>query len=202
MSKVINLNAMKDAAMKTVEIPEAELSLLRFSVAELAKMHLELISLYEKESHLKKHHKAYLHVRDHADQVCIDDKKKVQELLGQLMAEAGAGDSPEATDRGFDPDWCAGCENYEECSAEASEGLDFFDLPDGMVIMDTETLGEMQDDMLSLTETVDHLVAVYKDLIGGRAVSAMHVFQMLKAASEESREVFRKWDSANMAELA
>lgn len=202
MSKIINMNAVREAKMKTVEIPEAELAMLRFSVSELAKMHLNLIGLYEKESHLKKHHKAYLHIRDHADQVCIDDKKKVQELLGQLIAETGSGDPADEGDHGFDPDWCAGCENYEECSREAYTEMDFFDLPDGMVIMDTETLGAMQDDMLSLTETVDHLVAVYKDLIGGKAISAMHVAQMLKAASEESREVFQRWDSAVMAELA
>ena len=200
MSKIINMNAVREAKMKNVEIPEAELEMLRFSVSELAKMHLNLISLYEKESHLKKHHKAYLHVRDHADQVCIDDKKKVQQLLGQLIAGGDFG--TEEGDRGFDPDWCAGCENYEECSHGSEEEMDFFDLPDGMVIMDTETLGAMQDDMLSLTETVDHLVAVYKDLIGGKAISAMHVVQMLKAASEESREVFQRWDSADMAELA
>lgn len=204
MSKVINMNAVREAKVKTVEIPEAELSLLRFSVATLAEMHLNLISLYEKESHLKKHHKAYLHVRDHADQVCADDKKKVYHLLEQLIAdvqEAGAED----TERGFDPDWCAGCENYESCSREeaSSDGEpDVFDLPEGMVVMDTGTLGIMQDDMLALTETIDHLVWVYRDMIAGRGIDAKTMFAMLKAASEQSQEVFKRWDEAEMAELA
>ena len=170
MSKVINMNAVKEAKVKTVEIPEAELSMLRFSVATLAEMHLNLIGLYEKESHLKKHHKAYLHVRDHADQVCADDKKKVHQLLEQLIVDGP--DAKEDTERGFDPDWCAGCDNYEECSreAESDEELDVFSLPEGMVVMDTGTLGVMQDDMLALTETVDHLVSVYRGMIAGKGV--------------------------------
>lgn len=201
MSKVINMNALKEAKMKTVEIPEAELSLLRFSVAALAEMHLNLIGLYEKESHLKKHHKAYLHVRDHADQVCAEDKEKVEALLRQLLDDAS--EEGDEADRGFDPDWCAGCENYEECSKEAdTEEMDVFDLPEGMVIMDTGTLGVMQDDMLALTETVDHLVAVYRDMIAGQGVDAKTMFSMLKAASAQSQEVFKRWDEAEMAELA
>ena len=36
MNNVINMKALKEAKVKTVEIPEAELSLLRFSVATLA----------------------------------------------------------------------------------------------------------------------------------------------------------------------
>ena len=204
MSKVINMNAVREAKVKTVEIPEAELSLLRFSVATLAEMHLNLISLYEKESHLKKHHKAYLHVRDHADQVCADDKKKVQDLLEQLIAEVPETDD-EDTERGFDPDWCAGCENYEVCSREetaSDKEMDVFDLPEGMVVMDTGTLGVMQDDMLALTETIDHLVSVYRDMIAGKGVDAKTMFTILKAASEQSQEVFKRWDEAEMAELA
>ena len=44
-------------------------------------MHKRLISYYEKESELKKHHKAYLHVRDEADRVCNRDKEVLQNLL-------------------------------------------------------------------------------------------------------------------------
>ena len=87
MSKVINMNALKEARVRTVEIPEVELSALRVTVAALAKMHLELIRLYEEESHLKKHHKAYLHIRDHADQVCKEDKEKVNAMLQQFIAD-------------------------------------------------------------------------------------------------------------------
>ena len=204
MSKVINMNAVKEAKVKTVEIPEAELSLLRFSVAALAEMHLNLIGLYEKESHLKKHHKAYLHVRDHADQVCAEDKEKVNQLLEQLIVD-GSADRTKDAERGFDPDWCAGCENYEACSQEEASSdreMDVFDLPEGMVIMDTGTLGVMQDDMLALTETVDHLVSVFRDMIAGKGVDAKTMLLMLKAASEQSQEVFKRWDEAEMAELA
>ena len=205
MNNVINMKALKEAKVKTVEIPEAELSLLRFSVATLAEMHLNLISLYEKESHLKKHHKAYLHVRDHADQVCAEDKKKVITMLEELITDDT--DSVEDdSERGFDPDWCAGCENYEECSADTSKGrqdpVDVFSLPEGMVVMSTDTLGVMQDDMLALTETVDHLVSCYRSMISGKGIDVREMYSMLEGASKQSQEVFKRWDDAEMMELA
>ena len=54
----------------TVEVPEKALNRLLEITDDLVRMHLELIRLYEQESYLKKHHKPYLHVRDHAEAVC------------------------------------------------------------------------------------------------------------------------------------
>ena len=53
--------------MKTIEIPEAELNLMRTVINNLIFMHLDLIGFYETESDLKRHHRAYLHVRDEAE---------------------------------------------------------------------------------------------------------------------------------------
>ena len=60
-----------------VSIPSDELAQLIYDMNHLALMHKNLIRLYEEESRLKKHHKAYLHIRDYADKVCADDKKTV-----------------------------------------------------------------------------------------------------------------------------
>lgn len=60
-----------------VTIPADELAQLIYDMNHLALMHKNLIRLYEEESRLKKHHKAYLHIRDYADKVCADDKKTV-----------------------------------------------------------------------------------------------------------------------------
>ena len=60
-----------------VSISADELSQLIYDMNHLALMHKNLIRLYEEESRLKKHHKAYLHIRDYADKVCADDKKTV-----------------------------------------------------------------------------------------------------------------------------
>lgn len=70
MDKNTNKNEM-------VSIPAGELSQLIYDMNHLALMHKKLIGLYEEESRLKKHHKAYLHIRDYADKVCAADKKTV-----------------------------------------------------------------------------------------------------------------------------
>lgn len=70
MEKNTNNNEM-------VSLPAVELSQLIYDMNHLALMHKKLIGLYEEESRLKKHHKAYLHIRDYADKVCADDKKSV-----------------------------------------------------------------------------------------------------------------------------
>lgn len=204
MSKVINMNALKEARVKTVEIPEVELSALRVTVAALAKMHLELIRLYEEESHLKKHHKAYLHIRDHADQVCKEDKEKVNAMLQQfIQGDFDYENTPVVEEREFDPEDCRGCADYDECKKAAEEdGLDVFALPEGLVVMSTEDLGVMQDDMLALTETVDHLVSVYRGMMSGKGVDMKEMFSMLEGASKQSQEVFKRWDDAGMMELA
>ena len=204
MSKVINMNALKEARVKTVEIPEVELSALRVTVASLAKMHLELIRLYEEESHLKKHHKAYLHIRDHADQVCKEDKEKVNAMLQQFIrGDFDYENTPVVEEREFDPEDCKGCADYDECKKAAEEdGLDVFALQEGLVVMSTEDFGVMQDDMLALTETVDHLVSVYRGMMSGKGVNMKEMFSMLEGASKQSQEVFKRWDDAGMMELA
>lgn len=55
------------------------------AVTSLAEHHLELIGLYEKESRLKKQHKPYLYVREHADEVCRRDKKLVSALVHEVL---------------------------------------------------------------------------------------------------------------------
>ena len=44
-------------------------------------LHERLISYYEKESKLKKQHKAYVHVRDKAEKICAEDKAVIKKLV-------------------------------------------------------------------------------------------------------------------------
>lgn len=67
--------------VQMVSIPAPFLMQLFFDVHCLADMHQNLICMYERESALKKHHKAYLHVREEADAMCDQDKVRVQTIL-------------------------------------------------------------------------------------------------------------------------
>jgi hypothetical protein len=181
MNKNMNLN--KNITCM-VEIPETVLAGLFGSVNELANMHYELIQLYEVESQLKKQHKAYLHVRDHAEAVCAADKQKVLSIMEKLV------DLMEDHDKS------------EKKSAPENKKLDVFNLPEGMVVMSTDTLGIMQDDMLLLAEEVDHMVGVFRSLLSGRTIDGKSMDQMLRVASNTVEDVFTRWDDADLTELA
>jgi hypothetical protein len=181
MNKNMNVNMN---ATRMVEIPETVLAGLFASVNELADMHYELIHLYEVESQLKKHHKAYLHVRDHAEAVCAVDKKRVLSIMEGLVNLMEANEKVEAKPE------------------QEEKELDVFDLPEGMVVMSTDTLGIMQDDMLLLAEEVDHMVGVFRSLMSGRTIDGNSMDRMLRAASETVEDVFSRWDDADLTELA
>ncbi len=70
--------------MKTIEIPEAELNLMKTVINNLIFMHIRLISFYQTESDLKRHHRAYLHVRDEAEDIIEEDIKEIKEILDTL----------------------------------------------------------------------------------------------------------------------
>lgn len=67
--------------METIEMPKALVAQMFMDVHALARMHENLIEMYEIESQLKKQHKAYLHVRDKAEKMCKNDKADVNEIL-------------------------------------------------------------------------------------------------------------------------
>ena len=130
----------------TVEVPEKALNRLLEITDGLVRMHLELIRLYEQESYLKKHHKAYLHVRDHAEAVCESDKHTISEMLESLHPDklfAEEDDRDDVMDV-FDPKKCVDCPCYDECDEYVNRKR----VSPGsvaVVMMTTETLGQMHD---------------------------------------------------------
>lgn len=129
----------------------------------------------------------------------------------------------------FDPEKCRDCLRYEDCEEfymqlraaerkktkdEKSEGgtkeqvkavpdhSDNFSLPDGLVLMSTETLGSMQDDMLRLTEAMDQLVGILRAGVNGSCVRRADAEKAVNMGSHLSDEVFRRWDNADFAALA
>lgn len=222
--------------VQMVSIPAPILTQLFFDVHNLADMHQNLICMYEKESALKKHHKAYLHVREEADAMCCQDKARVQTILdhyenpgkhfekailfhealmqeGDSSRKRGKHEKPDTDISGivlvpmFNEYVCencphkADCESYEKPDKKEDKTLDAFALPDGMVMMSTDTLGVMQDDMLALTMVVDHLVQLFKDIDDGGGYDRRAAGKLVVEAVGLSQDVFKRWDEADLAEL-
>ncbi len=207
------------------------------NVSELVQMHYGLIQLYEEESYLKRHHKAYLHVRDKADEICRRDISRMGDLMYHTLEmivavkeaeeKAAAAKEPaqgksaaEDMNKDFKKDIlthlsCEGCPYQEECEKEGvkeyqmetnehpeENKIDVFALPEGRVYMSTKTLGVMQDDMLALTDGIDHLIYLFRALMRGEEVEDEIILEAIDANAELSEDVFDRWDRADMVRLS
>ncbi|MCD8379170.1 MAG: hypothetical protein LUC95_02340 [Lachnospiraceae bacterium] len=199
-------------------------------VSELVQMHYALILLYREESYLKKHHKAYLHVRDKADEACkrdvsrmvvlmhntlemmaaVKEAEETAEAVGQAALDQESADDVKKNVKIEMPDElsCNDCPYQEECGnagmkhGETDGKLDVFALPEGRVYMSTKTLGVMQDDMLALTEGIDQLVSIFRALMRGQSVPDKIVQDAVEANAGLSEDVFSRWDNADLISLA
>lgn len=188
MNKERNREAAKMPAM--IMVPEPRLKQLVVSMTRLAEMHLGLIELYEEESRLKKQHKPYLYLREHADQVCEKDKKAVESILHAVMDFDDMAE--EKTNQEPDPEECGDCEKYF---------MDNFNLPGELVLMSTDTLGTMQDDMLQLTDALDYMVALLRSGVTGIPIRKADAEEAVKRGAALSEEVFKRWDDADIIAL-
>lgn len=207
------------AGMEMIEFPTAVLTQMFFDVHLLAQMHKDLIDMYEKESALKKHHKAYLHVRDAANEMCRVDKQAVDLILdhyknpGRYMDQANCfhnhlkdrfekGSEKCEAERDIPSEKCDEGRKQDAVRRESAEEMDAFDLPHGMVMMSTGTLGTMQDDMLALAYAVDQLVDAFNDIAEGGGYDRNKMNIITGSASDLARDVFNRWDDAEMAVLS
>lgn len=180
-------------------VPDAVLKQIFADMDSLGMMLRELIGLYEKESKLKKHHRAYLHVREYADQACVRYKKTIYDIAGRW------------TDNRFTCE-DMGCESptddpyvkkpMEEAPEEIEkEEVDFSKLPKGMVLMTSDSLGVMHDDVICLTEGLDTMVALIKAIMAGCPIAKADMESVLNMTSAMSEEIFNRWEEAEMIEL-
>jgi hypothetical protein len=194
LNKERNRAAAKMPAM--IMVPEPKLKQIVVSMTRLAEMHLGLIELYEEESRLKKQHKPYLYLREHADQVCEKDKKAVESILHAVMDFDEMAE--EKTNQEPDPEECGDCTRRGDCEKYF---MDNFNLPGELVLMSTDTLGTMQDDMLQLTDTLDYMVALLRSGVTGIPIRKADAEEAVKKGAALSEEVFKRWDDADIIAL-
>lgn len=251
----------KEKKNNMYEIPEEKIKQILFGVTLLREMNLSLIEMYEKESALKKSHKAYLHVREEAEKMCRRNKVLIPQIADAISNPEETGLPKDAVSHSvlrsfiedsdiqdelaaaqFDSDMCRGCLRYEDCEEyfmqlraskketpdavlkqllkqaaedvlqmmnskeeeekEAEKDTDNFDLPAGMVMMSTDTLGIMQDDMLQMTESLEQVADLLKKGISGRTVLKEEAQKAANHCAKLSHEVFKRWDNADFIAIA
>lgn len=186
-------------------VPAAVLEQLGKDLVSLGGMLEHLISLYEKESQLKKHHRKYLHVREYADQACIRYKNNLKEIAKRwedkkVTCEDMGCKNP--TDDPYVEDVLNGNVEEEEIAEHQNEdAVEFSKLPKGMVLMTSDSLGVMHDDVICLTEGLDVMVALLKAVMAGCPIKKEDVEEVVNMTSDMSEEVFRRWEEAEMIEL-
>lgn len=196
-------------ALDLIEIPAVVYTQLFYDVQILAQMHQNLICMYETESELKKQHKAYLHVREEADEMCRFDKRAVhmildhyrnpEKYLNQVICFYNTLQERQKM-RNDKPIENPG-KSEGDCGKESEKKeMDVFNLPHDMVMMSIGTLGVMQDDMLALTTAVDTLVEAFGKIEEGDG-NHTEMHRLAVSAAELARDVFNRWDDAELNEL-
>lgn len=169
---------------------------------EVTQMSIDLIELIRRESELKKHHRAYLHVQDELDRTANKSLARIDEILEEREdhdADDSCGDCP-----------CCGCENCETCpvspcseEADAEESVD-----EGVVAMSKADFDQMVEDVLTLAELVDmvchfrcedlKLLDKYAKLLPDLASYEHGRIGIYKDASFEAEAVMDRWDNAEL----
>ena len=68
-------------------------------------------------------------------------------------------------------------------------------------MMSTDTLGTMQDDMLQLTEALDHMVGLLRNGVTGIPIKKAAAEEAVKRGSALSEEIFKRWNDADINAL-
>ena len=166
------------ATVSTIEIPEAEYVTILETLQKLLGMHMNLIGYYKLESDLKKHHRAYLHVREEAEAVIENDLSEIDDIMNQFggFIENAA---------------CRHCESSEDTSKDE----------DPCVIMHMEDLRAMQQDMIDLTDAIDILAKYYVATKYNAPVNKAHYDSSVNDARNLADKVFKKWENSTLEEI-
>ena len=184
MNKNINNNSSTNEA---ILVPKSEMINILLGTVQFARMHLRLIDLHEEESRLKKRHQAYLHVRDYADQICEEDKEQVASIIDSIFPDVNLRDPKSVI-----PVETAAYFNPALCEKTADEHVDDDD-DERLILVSTDTMDDMLEDMCSLGMAVDDLLDIFYTLMDGGDISSDDLMERMYHAEDTSEEVYAKW---------
>ena len=100
-----------------VSVPLTDVNRYLRHMNDLLKAHFELIRLFEVETKLKKHHRAYLHVRERIDQNIEETAPHIAEIAADIAAVMKTGYAADIieTDESEDCESCACFECDGDC---------------------------------------------------------------------------------------
>lgn len=147
----------------------------------------DLIKMYQLESQLKRHHKAYLHVREQADEMCevfsctMDAMNRRMEpaVITAMMTQASA-----TINTAADP-----CENCTTCCGACMEENG----QEEAVVMPVSSFETMQDDMICMGEGIDLLITAIQSLLSGQSIPKTSLEKICEAVSEMADDVCDRW---------
>ena len=145
---------------------------------EVMGMTIDLIDLIREEAKLKKHHRAYLHVREVLEETADEAMERISELLTEAKA-------PHV------------CEDEDSPFAEADQDEETVTIP-------KEKYDLMLEDLLTMAELIDMVsdmrtrdVAAIREL--GKFVPAFAAFErnrlsLYRDAAKEAEAIIERWD--------
>ena len=118
----MNKNMNNTTTSNTITIPVEAFEHMFVIMGALSQMHLRLINLYEIESDLKKRHKAYLHIREQAEEICKEDRKTVFAMIESLnpknfLKVESSMSAVSQPKNAFESESCVGCDPVDACAA-------------------------------------------------------------------------------------
>ena len=108
-----------------VSVPLTDVNKYFSHMNHLLKAHFELVRLIEVENKLKKHHRAYLHVRERIDQLIRETSPRIAEIAADVTAVMDRSfmvEIPEGIMSDCDCDNCPCCECDCDCGCECDCG--------------------------------------------------------------------------------
>ena len=174
------------------KVPKEVADKLKDDLNSMGDLMKELIELQQTEKRNKKNHKAYRHVREYMDVLYEASAAKVKQIDERWK------------DLKFDEHFVSneeGSEPLKELAKTVAVQMgekDLNEILQGMVMMPSETLGMMQDDMLVLAETVDLMTTLFKIIISGHPFDYKETKRMLAKVSIMTDEISERWEDAEV----
>ena len=189
-----------------VSVPLTEINLYFRNMRDLLGIHAELVSLLETETALKKHHRAYLHVRERIDQL-IKETAPQLEKIAEDIAEAMKVDDPESLieedESGCEGD-CLSCP--ESPCYDGKEESPFADAEDDdeVVVIPKEKYDMMVEDLLTMAELIDMVsdmrtkdvraIQEFGKLFPAYAEYEKNRLSLYREAAKEAEDIMNRWD--------
>jgi hypothetical protein len=193
-------------------VPLTELNRYFRNMSDLLEIHAKLVLLLETETALKKHHRAYLHVRERIDQHIKETAPQIKKITEDI-AEAMKMNAPESL---IEKDGvCEGCPCFNcegDClSCAESPCYDgrgespFADAEDDdFVIISKEKYDLMIEDLLTMAELIDMVSDMRTN--DARAIQELGKFfpayaeyeknrlSLYREAAKEAEDIMNRWD--------